>query len=235
MIASKDPMGAAIAEYYKTGTAGRLRVLSPDFDEDTIPVETLFRTFGQMPALEQTALRLAEGRILDVGAGAGCHSLALKDMGKTVDSIDISPLSVETMAARGVPNAMELDFWMVEEKYDTVLMMMNGIGIVGTVSELPRFFHHIGRILGDGGQVLLDSSDICYLYEFEEGIIELPSTGYYGEIRYQMKYRKIKGDTFPWLYIDFETLAQSASENGFVAELIQQGEHYDYLARLRKA
>ena len=127
----KDPMGAAIADYHRQGKAARLRVFSPDFDEDEIPVATLFRTADAMPPLERQALQLARGRILDVGAGAGCHSLALQAMGHSVTAIDISPLAVETMTARGVKDARIEDFWSVEARYHTILMLMNGIGIVG--------------------------------------------------------------------------------------------------------
>lgn len=235
MMRDKDPMGMAIADYHRNGVAGRLRVFSPDFEEDEIPVDTLFRDYDEMPVLEQKALQLAHGSILDVGAGAGCHSLALQDMGKHVTAIDISPLSVRTMSARGVINAIEQDFWRVEEKYDTILMLMNGIGIVGTISQLPHFFSHIATILNDGGEVIIDSSDICYVFETEEGIIELPPGNYYGELQYQMQYKRTKGEPFPWLYIDFEKLAEMASECGFHAELLDTGEHYDYLARLKKS
>ena len=230
----KDPMGAAIADFHRQRKAARLRVFSPDFDEDEIPVATLFRTLEEMPTLEQQALQMARGRILDVGAGAGCHSLCLQEIGRTVTAIDISPLAVETMTARGVHDARQQDFWSVEERYDTLLMLMNGIGIVGSLNELPHFFHHLQQLLADGGQLLLDSSDICYLFEDEEGIIELPGGAYFGELEYQMQYKSIKGDAFPWLYIDFETLADSAATHGFAAELIQMGNHYDYLARIVK-
>lgn len=230
-------MGAAIADYWKNGVAGRLRVFSPDFDEDEIPVETLFRTFEEMPLLEQKALQMATGRILDIGAGAGCHSLALQQMDKDVTAIDISPLSVKTMQQRGVKKVLEQDFWDLTGQYDTLLMLMNGIGIVGTIEALPRFFQHVKSILAPGGQLLLDSSDICYVYETEEGIIELPNTDtYYGELEYQMQYKRVKGDAFPWLYVDFDTLQQIAEAHGFHAELIEEGEHYDYLCRVcRKA
>ena len=98
----KDPMGAAIADYFNKGRAAKLRVFSSQFEEDEIPVGQLFRTFDEMPLLEQTALRLAQGKILDCGAGSGCHALVLQDMGKDVEAIDISPLSVEVMQKRGV-------------------------------------------------------------------------------------------------------------------------------------
>ena len=63
----KDPMGAAISDYFHLGKAGRLKVFSSQFEEDDFPVENLFRTYDEMPELEQVALQMAEGRILDVG------------------------------------------------------------------------------------------------------------------------------------------------------------------------
>lgn len=235
MEKEKDPMGAAIAEFHATGKADRLRVFSPDFDEDEIPVELLFRSYADMPEMEQRALQMATGRILDVGAGAGCHSLALQQMQKDVTAVDISPLSVSTMKARGVDNVLQQDFFALTDQYDTILMLMNGIGIVGTVQRLPAFFRHIFTILAPGGQLLLDSSDIAYIFEEEDGIIYLPEGDrYYGELDYQMQYRDVKGATFPWLYLDFETLSQVAAENGFAAELVMTGDHYDYLARITK-
>lgn len=228
-------MGAAIAEFHKTGKASRLRVFSPDFDEDEIPVDLLFRSYEEMPELEQKALLLAQGRILDVGAGAGCHSLALQQMDKDVTAVEISSLSVETMRARGVKNVIEQDFFQLADRYDTILMLMNGIGIVGSVDKLPAFFRHVDNILAADGQLLLDSSDICYVFEEEDGIIYLPEGDrYYGELEYRMQYRDVKGSTFPWLYIDFETLQAIAGANGFTAELIVEGENYDYLTRITR-
>lgn len=231
----KDPMGTAIADYLSNGKADTLRVFAKDFDEDEMPIETLFRRYEEMPELEQKALQMSKGKILDVGAGAGCHSLALQDMGKDVTAIDISPLSIVAMKNRGVKNAVEQDFFTVAEKYDTILMLMNGIGIVGTVNALPRFLQHIDNIMAPEGQLLVDSSDICYIFEEEDGIIYLPEgEKYYGEMEYQMQYKDIKGAPFPWLYIDFESLANIASEYGFKAEVIAEGEHYDYLARITR-
>lgn len=230
----KDPMGQAIYDYFDKGVAGKLRVFSPDFDEDEIPVETLFRELDEMPKIEQKALELAQGKILDVGAGSGCHSLELQKMGKSVKAIDISALSVEVMKESGVENAVVEDFFEIkDEKYDTVLMLMNGAGIVGTIDRLPEFFAHLKNILAPGGQVLLDSSDIRYIFEDEDGSFEINlNDGYYGELEYQMQYKSIKGEPFPWLYIDFATLQYYAEEAGFEASLVEQGEHYDYLAKL---
>ena len=235
MTVDKDPMGRAIADYHATGKASRLRVFSPMFDEDEIPVETLFRPLDGMPAVEQKALELACGDILDVGAGAGCHSLALQQMGKHVTAIDISPLAVATMRERGVADVREQDFFTLDGRYDTILMLMNGIGIVGSLSRMPAFFMQVDRLLAPDGQLLCDSSDICYIFEDEEGIIDLTGIdGYYGELTYQMQYKGIKGEPFPWLFIDPETLREQAQAHGFACEVVSRGSHYDYLARITR-
>ena len=230
----KDPMGTAIAEYYAKGRAAKLRVFSSQFYEDEIPVDTLFRTLDDMPPQEQEALRLCRGRVLDVGAGSGCHSLELQGRGMEVVAIDISALSVDVMRQRGI-DARVADFFdkTFDEKFDTILMAMNGIGIVGKIDRLPEYFMRLKQILAPGGQVLLDSSDIRYVFENEDGSLDIDSdSGYYGEIDYRMQYRGIRGETFDWLYIDFDTLSTYAKQYGFHAEKCIDGEHYDYLARL---
>ena len=228
-------MGAAIADYQKRGKASKLRVFSSFFDEDEIPVSQLFRNFEEMPPLEKTALQLATGKILDCGAGSGCHSLALQNMGKEVQAIDISPLSVETMQQRGVKQASHINLFDNHfiEKFDTILMLMNGSGIIGKLAYMPLFFNKMKQILNPGGCIYMDSSDLHYLFEEEDGSIAIDLAGdYYGEVDFQMQYKQIKGEPFDWLYIDFQTLKLYATQSGFTVELIEEGEHYDYLARL---
>ena len=205
------------------------------FEEDELPVQTLFRSFEDMPIIEQTALQMAVGSTLDVGAGSGCHSLVLQDKGLDVTAIDISPLSVQTMQERGVKRALLQDFFTFEERFDTVLLLMNGAGMVGTVERLPLLFQQLDKVLAPGGQALCDSSDLCYLFEDKDGIIELPDIdGYYGELVYQLQYKNIKGEPFPWLYVDADTLSVQAESCGYSMEIVAQGEHYDYLAKITK-
>ena len=233
--ARRDPMGRAIADYYKNGVAGRLRVFSSMFDEDEIPVAHLFREEDEMGELELKALECSKGRVLDVGAGAGCHALALQERGLIVTAIDVSPLSVEVMANSGIEDARLVNLYdtKLDEKFDTILMLMNGSGIIGKIANMPQFFARIDQLLAEGGQVLLDSSDLIFLFEDEDGGVDIDLAGdYYGEVDFTMQYKNIKGEIFDWLYVDFETLAFHASENGFEAELVMQGEHYDYLARI---
>ena len=234
IIPKKDPMGRAIADYFATGKAAKLRVLSSMFYEDEIPVDTLFRSYENMPRLEQCMLDISKGRVLDVGAGSGCHSVELQKRGHEVVAIDISELSVQVMKERGI-DARLVNFFdgTFCEKFDTVLMAMNGIGIVGKVERLEWFFRSVKRLLAPGGQVLLDSSDIRYVFENEDGSFDINlNAGYYGEVDYRMQYRGIKGNTFDWLYIDIDTLSMYAEQYGFRCEKCVDGEHYDFLARI---
>lgn len=231
---NKDPMGTAIYDFFKYGKAARLRVFSSQFDEDEIPVATLFRSYNEMPPIEQTALRLSTGKILDVGAGSGCHTLALREMGKDATAIDISPLSVKVMKERGL-NAMPVNLFdpLFCESFDTILMLMNGSGIIGKLEHLGDFFQRMKLLLRHGGCVLMDSSDLKYLFEEEDGSYLIDLAGdYYGEIDFRMQYKQVKGDTFDWLYIDFDTLSLYAAQYGFKAEMVEESSHYAYLAKL---
>lgn len=227
-------MGRAILDYYTTGKAAKLRVFSSMFYEDEIPVSTLFRSFEEMPVQEKKAIELCRGRVLDAGAGSGCHSKLLIERGLEVTAIDISELSVEVMKQRGI-DARVIDFFdeRFTEKFDTILLAMNGIGIVGKTERLGEFFRCAKRLLAPGGQILLDSSDIKYVFMDEDGSMEINlAAGYYGEVDFKMRYKNITGKPFDWLYIDFETLSMYAEEYGFNCEKCIDGEHYDYLARI---
>lgn len=259
LSADKDPMGAAILDFQKKGKAARLRVLSSMFEEDEMPVKHLFRSTREMPVLEQKALQLAKGRVLDIGAGSGCHTLALQEKGFTVKAIDISPLSCEAMKLRGVKDAECINLFdphlssgnhsgeiqenhsgenqeQFEGGFDTILLLMNGTGIAGKIEHLPDLFQRLKALLNPGGQILIDSSDLKYIYENEDGSFDINLNGaYYGEVDYQMIYKDVKGDRFDWLYVDFPLLKSIAETCCLHSELVAEGEHYDYLARIFQA
>ena len=235
---SHDPMGAAISDFQRLGKAARLRVLSSMFEEDEMPVAHLFRSFGQMPRLEQKALEMAHGRVLDIGAGAGCHALALQERDIEVKAIDISPLSCEVMSERGIKDVECVNLFdpQLQGKYDTLLLLMNGTGIAGRLSGLQPLLLRLRSLLAAGGQVLIDSSDLKYIYENEDGSLDIDPNGqYYGEVDYQLVYKDIKGEPFDWLYVDFPLLKSACAACSLTCELVEEGPHYDYLARLTAA
>ena len=234
---TSDTMGTALQEYIRKGKASKLRVLSSLFDEDELPVSLLFRKEKDMSDIERAALDLARGHVLDVGAGAGCHTLALQNKGLEVTAIDISPLSVQVQRERGVRDARLVNLFdpTFAEQYDTILFLMNGSGIIGKLENMPAFFDKMKLLLAKGGRIYMDSSDLRYIFENEDGSMDIDlNAAYYGEVDYQMKYRNIAGPKFDWLYIDFETLSYYASEYGFTVTKILEGSHYDYLACIER-
>lgn len=233
---NSDIFGRAIKAYYLNGDEEDILVHSPDFDDDIIPVKYLFRNYDGMPLLEQTAIEHSSGKVLDIGCGAGSHALYLQnERNLSITAIDTSEGAIEVCRLRGIKDARVTSFQEFSgEKFDTLLLLMNGTGIVGKLENLYAFFEKLKTLLNPGGQVLIDSSDLSYLFEGDEdgGIWLDASAGYYGELLYRLTYKNESSATFNWLYVDFNTLNYAASLHGFSCELLKDGEHYDYLAKL---
>lgn len=223
-----DPIGLAIQEYDDLRRPEDIIVSSDVCDDDIIPLEVLFRSYEEMPEIEQEALNRAKGKVLDVGAGAGIHANVLTENGLKVSCIDISEGAVDFLKENG-HDARHMNFFdLKDEKYDTILMLMNGIGIAGKLSNLEHTLSHAKSLLNPGGKLLCDSSDIRYLYEDEDGSMWVNlNTEYYGNFRFQMKYKREKGPWFDWLYVDFDNLFQAAKNVGLKAvRVMETDDHY---------
>ena len=229
-----DLFGKAILDYQTNNSPENLTTETSISEADEMPVEYLFRSFSEMPLIEQTALELAKGKILDVGCGAGSHSLYLQNKEYEVKAIDISANAIQACVLRGVKNAHVQDLLALEnETFDTILLLMNGTGIFRTLDELPNYLQKLKSLIHPGGQILIDSSDLIYMYdENEDGSYSIPAEGYYGELTFTVSYKGQTDEPFPWLYLDYNTLQRAALAYGLQCELIIEGEHYDYLARL---
>jgi SAM-dependent methyltransferase len=230
----KDLFGKAILDY-QTNTSPEDIVTETNITEaDEMEVAYLFRDFNSMPKIEQTALQLAKGKILDVGCGAGSHSLYLQEKGLEVTAIDISPNAIKACELRGIKMARVQNILDLEnEKFDTILLLMNGTGIFGSLNNTAVYLQKLKSLLAPNGQILIDSSDIIYMFDdAEDGSKWIPAEGYYGELTFSISYKKQTEDPFPWLYLDYNTLQNAAQANGLECELISEGAHFDYLARL---
>jgi SAM-dependent methyltransferase len=231
----KDLFGKAILDFQTNNSPEDLITETSISEADEMSVAYLFRSYEEMPKLEQKALQLAKGKILDVGCGAGSHSLTLQnDRNLDVTSIDISPNAIEACQLRGLKKAKVQDVMTVEnEKFDTILLLMNGTGIFGTLKETPLFLEKLKSLLNPSGQILIDSSDIIYMFDDDDdGGKWIIGNGYYGELTFTVSYKSEIEETFPWLYLDYNTLQNAAFANGLHCELVLEGGHYDYLAML---
>jgi SAM-dependent methyltransferase len=228
---NKDPLGAMLIDYWNGRKQAAVSVASPLMALSQMSGRLMFRGADQMEPIELKALGLCRGRILDVGAGSGCHSLYLQEKNKDVVALDISPGCIEVMAKRKVAHRIHNSFFALEnQKYDTLIMLMNGLGICGTLDGLNLFFHHIGSLLRAGGQVLAESTDLASFYGSDDILLE--AEGYYGETSFIMGYKDIRGDPFEWLYIDRNTLAHYAAFHGWQCDLIVEQADGNYLVRI---
>lgn len=226
-----DVYGQALMHFYKKGFLDSPLYLHNSYgDQEEMPVEVFFRSEEEFPELEFIALSLCDGKVLDVGAGVGTHSLYLQKQGFQVSAVEVSKLACEIMHSRGVKHIIQEDFYALkDQKYDTLLFLMNGIGLAATLDNFRNLLRHAKSLLSPQGQLLFDSSNISYLYE--EYAVERPSY-YFGEITYQYEYNNSKGHPFKWLYIDQETLIRIAHEESWVVQVLFEDENDQYLVRM---
>jgi len=228
-----DPIGQAILEFSENGFTENITVHSDLCDDDVMPVPYLFRTLDEMPKIEQLALDLCKGDILEVGAGTGCHSKILKHNGFNTLSIDTSKGATDYLSKEGL-NSQNIPFLNLKGKsFDTILILMNGLGLAGKLENIGTFLTHAKSLLKNGGKIITDSTDIRYLYEDDEGGVWMNLNSQYpGEMEFQMEYKTHKSEWFPWVYIDFETLEHEAKKIGLKATKQLEDENFHYLTTL---
>lgn len=229
----KDLFGQALLDYQTNNSPGKLMAATSISEADEMELPYLFRDFSQMPPIEQKAIELARGNVLDIGCGSGCHSLELQQRGLKVTSIDHSEKAVKVARMRGVHSVRCETLHEHKGEYDTLLLLMNGTGICGRYEALPQFMKTLRNLLIPNGQVLIDSSDLIYMFdEDSDGGKWIPTDGYYGELEFYLSYKGEEEEPFPWLYLDFNTLSNAAADAGFSCEMMLEGQNFDYLARL---
>ncbi len=232
-----DPIGQAILDYFKRGKTTDLIVNSNYTEDERIPSEYFFRGEKEMPAIELTAIKKCKGKVLDIGAAGGCHSLILQKKGFNVTALEISEAAVDVMKNRGIQKVICSDILSFSSaQFDTLLLLMNGTGIGGTLKGLKILLKHLKTLLSEKGQILIDSSDISYLFEEEDGSkwVDVANDKYIGEMEYEVIFKKEK-TRLNWLFVDFDTLKKVSEECGIQCVLIEKGTHHDYLAQLTKA
>lgn len=230
-----DPFGQAIHDFNLKGKAADLVINSNYTEDEKIPTSYLFRGEKEMPRLEQFALKQCRGKILDVGASAGCHSIILQKKGFNITALEKSELAAEVMKGRGIQKVICEDIYSFSgESYDTILLLMNGTGIGETIEGLKKLLLHLKSLLSETGQIFIDSSDIKYLFKEEDGSlwIDMANANYYGEMEYEVSYKNSESK-FKWLFVDAITLEKIASEVGFQYKTVAEGDHHDFLAQLK--
>lgn len=203
-----------------------------------IPIKIYFRGYSELLPSEKNFYKYCKGKILCIGGGTGVHSLILQEQGFDVLSIDISEEACEIMSKRGVKKVKCIDFFAFnDDEYDTIVLLGRNIGMIGTLDKLEGFLSRLKCLLREDGQVLLnsvdlgcsqDQDDIKYMQMNEE------ASRFYGEVRYRTIYNDVEGELFSWLYVDFNTLKDTASKVGFDCEMLEEDDTGNYLVKMKR-
>lgn len=224
-----DIQGKALLDYFLGKEEVHLILHTSYGVVEEMPVDVFFRDREDFSKLERIALKNCRGTVLDVGAGAGSFALELKQEGLPVKALEYSPLTCHVMRQRGVQEVVQADIWQYhEERFDTLLLMMNGLGLAGKLKQLPAFLSRLKELMKPGGQIICDSSDITYLYAGTG----LPEEDYFGEIQYCYEYEEEEGEWFNWLYVDPATLAFYCDQLGLKLQVLHTNRFEQFLARI---
>jgi len=228
MNQKNDPIGQAILDFVQKGKTDDIIVSSDLCEDDVIETAYLFRTLKEMPVIEKLALKHCVGLVLDIGAGAGAHAKVLKSQGINVNALEPSAGAAEYIRSQNIPVIQDTIQQVKDVKFDTLLLMMNGLGLAGKLENLASFLTHLKGLLNPGGKIICDSTDIQYLYQEDDGSMWMDlNAEYYGNFKFQMKYKDHQTDWFDWLYVDFNRLCDVADEVGLSVELLhEEDDHY---------
>jgi len=232
-VDSQEPLAAALLDHLEGGRPVELTATRGEGFCYPIGTAEFFSLDATIAVLDSRALHEARGRVLDVGAGAGRHALALQERGLEVVALDVSPTCVEIMRSRGVEQPVRGDVFALDSlglgEFDTILLLMQSIGIAGSRLGVETVLEQLRHALRPGGQVLLDSSPLRLDDEDEP-----PAEP--GEVEVSFDYRNLRGRPFPWIYLAEQELAPIAESLGWRFEVLERQEpDGEYLARLVRA
>lgn len=234
-LIAKDPIGAAIKDYWENGTAPLIDVVINNERDDPMPPSIFFRNFQHMKGYERMALKMCKGSVLDVGAAAGCHSLILQKRNLDVTALEKSKWACEVMTARGVKRILNENIFNLKGiEYNTILLLMNGLGMGGDEKGTLKLLKHLKKLLAPKGMIIGDSTDILYSTMKAEEVFE-EGENYYGQVEFKLSYKKVKGEPFNWIYLDPALLADLADKAGLTCNIIYRDDNFHYLAKLTKA
>ncbi len=226
----KDIFGQALLDFHRGNFKLPLLLHNEYGEPDTISLENFFNKENNFSDLETFALTQVNGKILDVGAASGRHSIYLQKHGYDITALDASTSCCTIIKETGVNKIVNADIYNYGKvKYDTILMLMNGIGIARSIAGLKKLLLHFKKLVNPSGFLLFDSSDVTYLYEGNP----LPDAKYFGQLSFHYEYKNEMGSRFTWLYIDQDKLMEIAYSLGWHCHVLFEDETNAYLVRLQ--
>lgn len=214
-------------------------------DDDYIDVGSdfgqYFTEYKQWSALEKNAVDKAHGRILDIGCGAGRHSLYLQSRGFDVTGIDISPGAIKVCKLRGLQNAIvrpidEIDKFK-KNSFDTILMLGNNFGLFGSAENAKIILEKMFQITKPEAQIIAgtlnphktDNKEHLAYLRFNKRRGRMP-----GQIKMRIRYGKTVGEWFDYLFVSPEEMTAVIKNTNWQINHFIAPEESHYFAVIEK-
>ncbi len=233
LIESWRPLELALVRYHDRGEDTVVTIRNDFGEPEEIYPSMFFRSEENFEDWELIALERCGHRVLDVGAGVGVHGLALQKRGHHVTALELLPGAVRIMRDRGIKDVRAGRLEELSEKdhdYDTILVLMNGSMLAGTLVGLEHLLRSCLSRITDAGVIMIDSTDLRLIGDQGEKI----NQEYSLELHYQLEFEGQSGEIFPQLFIEPGLLAGVSKNLGLLTDVIWQGDQGHYLAELRR-
>ena len=240
MKENEDAYGQELFNFYINNEGAEIVERDDGFIEGTTNLSLYFAPYEQWPTHQQEAMQFAHGRVLDIGAGAGRHSLHLQNQGLEVTAVDNSPKAVELCRLRGVNDARLLPITKISrhiEPFDTIIMMGNNFGLFGNAQRAKRLLRRFHNLTFEGGTLIAETNDPYQTedpdhleyHEFNRQRGRMP-----GQLRLRVRYRKYKTPWMDYLIVSKDEMKEIVSDTGWIIDRFIDSDSSMYIVVLEK-
>lgn len=235
-----DAFGEAIQAYHENGAAYEIRERD-DGHIEAHSVEFYFSSYDDWLASDQEAVERADGRVLDVGCGAGRHALYLQGQGYEVVGLDVSPGPLAVAEERGLVQTLQLDVADLAaytgKAFDSVVMFGNNFGLVGTTDQAPEVLDSLSSVTTDDAVILAGSMDLHQTDDpdhlaYHERNHDRGRLA--GALRLRVRYKLAQTDWFDYLLASPDEMRSIVDGTGWILDEVIQNDAPFYVGMLRK-
>ena len=237
---SQDVYGHALSDCLKEKRGCIIAERDDGYFDASEELHPYFFAYDQWPDHEKKAITYVRGTVLDVGCGAGRHSLYLQGKGYTVTSIDISPLAIEVCKTRGLKRVYTLSITDITPElgvFDTLIMLGNGFGLVGNPAQARQLFERFKKVTTEEGRIIAGSYALCHNgrpehKEYQE--VNRIHGRMPGQMKLRMRHRKYVTPWFDWLTVSKEEMKEIVEKMGWKITGFIDGDEGEYSAVMEK-
>jgi len=205
-----------------------------------LPVSRYLTSYKEWPLVQQKAITLAKGRVLDIGCGAGRHSLYLQENGFDVTGLDISPKAIQLCRERGLKKTvlMSIDRISISlGKFDTILLLENNFGLLENSAKAKRLLGKFYLATSETGRIIAQSSD-PYTSQ-DPDTLDYQKTNrannrMSGQLKMRLRYRRLISSWFDYLLVSKGEMREILKGTGWKVRRFLEFDHWSYVAVIEK-